>query len=89
MEQAWFSSGFSLAEHRSLGGDPAFGLAVAGVGGCVWLLGCPGGCGAAAELLLDAAEPRLSLRPAGGGGVDAAGKDAVGRGGMPPVGAAA
>ena len=59
------------------------------MGGCIWLPGCRGGYGAAAELLLAAAEPRLGLRLAGGGGEGGAGTDAVGRGGMPPVGAAA
>ena len=34
-------------------------------------------------------EPRLCLQLAGGGGVGGADTDAVGRGGMPPVGAAA
>ena len=89
MWQAWSSPGFSLAECCSLGGYPAFQLAVAWVGDCILLPGCRGGCGAAAELSLGAAEPRVGLRLAGGGVVGGVDTDAVGRGGMPPVGAAA
>ena len=59
------------------------------MGGCILLPGCWEGCEAVAELLLAAAEPRVGLRLAGGGGAGSVDTDAVGGGGMSPVGAAA
>ena len=59
------------------------------MGGCILLPGCRGGCEAVAELSLAAAEARVGLRLAGGRGEGGVDTDAVGGGGMPPVGATA